>query len=142
MANKGWKKESERHALAKNGVRTKVITKPQNIIAIPFDEHAVRELELFIDNDYNLYKQMIQTIQRNQLKKMNNGTWDSELSIKQFKNLADEGAKRYIKQHGSPGEKWYITFPVSERLEVAKTMSKQFVGEAELGNYDYLLTKR
>jgi hypothetical protein len=140
---KGWKSESERHSLAKNGVKTKqVITKPENLITIPLDEHAVRELELFIDNDYKLYKRMVQPIQKSQLKKIRNGTFNPELSIKQFMYLADDGAKEYVKEHGASGEKWYITFPKPERTKVAINLSRQFKTEADLGNYDYLLERK
>lgn len=107
------------------------------------NEVIARELELFIVNDATLYRQMHVPIQRNLITKMARETYDSEKAIKMFLHLADEGAKRYVKEFGYPIDlKWFEVFTKPTRIAVAISLRDTFEVEAELGNYDHLLPKK
>ena len=57
-------------------------------------------------------------------------------------NLATEGAKRYTKEHGGPGDRWDLMFPVAARKEAAAEMCRYFETEYQLGNFNQLLPKK
>jgi len=101
-----------------------------------------RELAIFIDNDGQLYRQMVVPIQKNLVTKMARGTYDSEKAHKAFYNLAVEGAKRYTNTHGGRGAVWHEMFSVADRKAAAAELLAGFEEEAELGNYDDLLPKK
>lgn len=54
-----------------------------------------REINLFIENDEELYRRMIQPIEKNLLTKFKKGEYDSAKAIKAFLNLVNEGLKKY-----------------------------------------------
>lgn len=97
-------------------------------------------LELFIDNDSDLYRQMYTPILVNLMRKRRRGNYDSGLAIKAFYNLATEGAKKYFREHGGRG-RWYNMFPTSVRRATAVSLRNRFEMEADLGNYDGMLER-
>jgi len=102
----------------------------------PVDPDAAQELRLYIDNDGDLYRQMTTPIINNLMRKWKKGTYDSELAVKAFMYLANEGARKYVREHGGPGDRVDTVFNKNTRMEVAKALRDSFEGEAELGNYD------
>ena len=106
---------------------------------IGFDEAAADELRLYIDNDGDLYRQLTQPIMKNLMKKIDKGTYEHDLGVKAFMHLVDAGAKKYVKEFGSPHDKWHEMFPQDVRWEVARELAMTFLDEAELGNYDQYL---
>lgn len=101
-----------------------------------------RELELFIENDGQLYRQQYAPIIQNLMRKRNKGKYDFALSIKLFMYLADAGAKKYHAEFGTPGTPWNEVFPKATRMEVAKSLAESFQAEAEAGGYDKTAVKR
>lgn len=97
------------------------------------DESVARELKLFIDNDAELYRQRTMPIMKNLARKIRKGSYDSELAVKLWKYLADAGAKKYAREHGSPGVSWHDMFPVSVRMMVAKELAEDFDAEMDVG---------
>jgi hypothetical protein len=97
------------------------------------------ELELYIENDEQLYKQQLIPIIKNILTKMQKGVYDHSLSPKLWQYLVDEGGRKYIKEFGSPGDKLQNIFPASMRRELAQEFADKYKQEIELGNYDNLL---
>lgn len=89
------------------------------------DDVAARELELYIDNDEPLYR-MWQAIVRNMWKHTKRGRFDAEKAVVGFMHLADAGAKKYAKEFGSRGDKWFEMFDVPTRTAVAKEYAKSF----------------
>ena len=87
---------------------------------------SVKELVLYIENDSDLHRQRHEPIRKNLIKKHKKGQYKSELAIKSFKLLADEGAKKYCKEFGGT---WNETFYVSERKAVAKELRDAFEQE-------------
>jgi hypothetical protein len=84
------------------------------------DPHMVTELYLFITNDSNLNRQMIQSLIKNYRKKLQKGSYDEELAIKGFMNVVNAGIKAYAKEF-SVGERMKVS--KSDRQEVAKKLS-------------------
>ena len=99
------------------------------------DQTAIRELELYIINDGELYSSQRQSIDRNMSRKHKAGKYDFNLSIKAYMSLVDNGAKKYIKDHCSKGDSWFAMFPKAERLEVARSIAQREQKELEIGNY-------
>lgn len=95
---------------------------------IAVDSHAVRELELFIPNDYQIYSRSFQPVEKNQLKHLARGNWTLEGSIKGFMYVVDAAAKKYV-QDFSSGERWHEMFPKDVRLAVAKGLAEDFQDE-------------
>jgi hypothetical protein len=84
------------------------------------DPHMVTELYLFITNDSNLNRQMIQPLIKNYRRKLSKGSYDEELAIKGFMNVVNAGIKAYAKEF-SVGERMKVSKP--DRQEVAKKLS-------------------
>ncbi len=82
------------------------------------DKHAIRELELFIDNDGALYRKRFMPILHNQCRHKQRGRWSATQSVKGWMYLVDDGAKKYHRQFGSGG-KWNDMFPMSVRRALA-----------------------
>jgi len=98
----------------------------------------MRELELYIDNDYQLYKQMFIPQLKNLTKKMKKGIYDRKLAAKLFMYLLDAGAKKYVKEFGSPGDKPATMFPTKDREKLAMRYAMQFEVDYKNQEYDFM----
>jgi hypothetical protein len=88
----------------------------------------VRELQLFCENDGDLYRQQVQPIEKNLTKKLAKGVYDHEKSKKLWMYLADNCARKYAKEHGE-GRDWHKMFSTADRREVAKAFADSFLAE-------------
>ena len=95
---------------------------------------AARELELFAENDSDLYQRSGVPIMKNLSKKFKRGTYDPELAVKLWKYHADRAAKAYSEQH-STGDDWKTMFTPRDRMEMAKSMEDSWRSEMEAGNF-------
>jgi hypothetical protein len=130
----------ERAFFGKRGIFVKAghvghLTKRKNPTGGPFDQTAARELELYATNHADLYRQMETPIRLNLEKKFKKGTYQSPLAVKLWLYWADEAAKRYNKEFGGGGSKWFEIFSPATRLHVAKEQESFHHGEMELGNF-------
>jgi len=105
----------------------------------PADPTAARELELYIDNDSQLYHSQFIPIVKNLMLKRRNGVYNRELAVKLFMYLMDAGAKKYVAEFGTRGQKIDSMFNRNTRLQAARAFRDSFETEAELGNYDRLI---
>lgn len=104
---------------------------------------GAHELELYIDNDGDLYRQQGQPILRNLATKKATGKYNHDQAVKVYMSFADNGAKKYAKEFGSNGgADWSKMFPVSDRKQVAEAFTGSFETEYALGNYNHLLPKK
>lgn len=108
----------------------------------PADEHAATELDLFISNDADLYRQQYQPIIANLMRKRAAGKYDREKAVKLFMYLMESGAKKYIAEFGSQGDPIDTVFNKNTRELVARWFRDRFEQEAELGNYDQYIPKK
>ncbi len=145
-AHERWKKE--RNMTGRSRTR-RTIRRHRNRAGAPthkgtVDDHAARELELYIDNDGDLYRQQKQPIEKNLANKMANGKYDHEKAVKLWMYLMESGAKKYSREFGNgrsdPAE-WHRMFNVATRESAARMFATAFEAEAALGNYDHHLTK-
>jgi hypothetical protein len=97
-------------------------------------EVEAKELYLFIQNDGDLYRQQGLPIIQNLVQKIDRGVYDRTLAVKLYHYLAENGAKKYIKEYG--GDKWFEMFDKPTRELVAKNFVADFEAEYKLGNYD------
>lgn len=96
------------------------------------------ELQLYIDNDYQLYKSQFIPILKNYTKKMRKGVYDRKLAAKGFMHLLDRGAKQYVKEFGSPGDKVQTMFPKKDRQKLAMQYAMQFEIDYKNQEYDFM----
>ena len=86
----------------------------------PADMDMAYQLEGFIESDGDLYTYMIVPVIKNLEKKVKKGIFDKEKSLIMWERVADEGAKRYVKEQGGP------SYNVATRKEVAKKLAEYY----------------
>ncbi len=94
------------------------------------DKIAAHEVLLYIENDSSLYNQMTLSIIKNLNAKLRKGTYDKKLALKAWQYLADEGVKRYNKEHGS-GRLSLIGFDIPTRKLLAEMLQANYEEELE-----------
>lgn len=99
----------------------------------PNDIDAVREIELFIENDYQLYRSQTNPILINLTKKFKKGTFDLNKASKLFRYLIDSGMKKYHKEYGT-GKDWHKLLSTHDRQYLAEQMAKHTLIELQAGN--------
>lgn len=97
-----------------------------------------RELYLFTYNDGDLYRRMRSPIEQGLVKKKKRGTYDSTKAQKAYLNLVNEGAKEYIRQHGSRRDKWFEIFDMPTRRAAARQMAREFETSYKTGDFGRL----
>lgn len=103
------------------------------------DEHAARELYLYITNDGALMRQQGEPIHKNLITKKARGIYKTALAVKLAMYLMDNGAKKYAKEFGGT---WNNMFSKATRELAAKEFIEDFEGEAKYGSYDHYLPKK
>ena len=91
-----------------------------------------RELELFIMNDQDLYRQMFMPIIMNLARKMKRGVYNHQMAPKLWQYLVDQGAKKYVMQHGGTVRN---TFPKRAREELASDLADEQMEMIKAGEY-------
>lgn len=99
--------------------------------AITGDEVTAHELVLWANNSADVYRHL-QSIYQNLTRKMAQSKYDSELAVKAFMHVVETAAKDYVREHGSPGEQWFVLFPKNIRLMAAKELRDEFEAEVEV----------
>jgi hypothetical protein len=99
------------------------------------DMAAAKEIQLFADNDYDLYRQQKRPILINLGKKYKKGTYKIELAAKLWKYYIDNAMKKYNKDFGSRGDKWYDLLDMHDRNLLAHEFAVETKNEFDLGNF-------
>lgn len=99
-----------------------------------YDRHALRELELYMENESSLYRQK-QSIIENIKRKMKSGRYNSGLAPKLWMYWVDAGAKAYAKEHGGPGARVRDMFPKDLRMALAQEFAKDYEEQIKNGEY-------
>ena len=108
------------------------------IITEAQDSDAVNELDLFIMNDEDLYRQQFMPKILNLKRKMKKGTYDDELAIKLWMYLVDNAARKYVQEFGTPDQDVKDMFPKETRLQVAQVIADREKENIEQGEYDVI----
>lgn len=98
----------------------------------PVDEAAATELELYIENDYDLVgapNSMGKNIERMLLKKVHKGKFDLLASVRAWMYLMEAGAKKYAKEFGDGERAWATMFNKPTREKVATRFAREFATE-------------
>ena len=83
------------------------------------------ELVLFIDNDAPLYRQK-DFIFRALARRKDRGTYKKALAPKAFAALTNIAAKKYVREHGSPSDRWNLVFSPIDRRQAALILVGHF----------------
>jgi hypothetical protein len=98
----------------------------------PVDEHAATELELYIENDYELVgkdNSLGKNIEAMLMKKVKRGNFDMLPSVKAWMYLIDAGAKKYAKEFSSSERDWPRLFNKATREKVATRFARHWAQE-------------
>ena len=127
QADGSWKE------VRKPGARHEEQAKPNAKFGEPNKAQA-NELHAFADNHGDLYRQMIEPIQRNLEKKIKSGAYDPDLADKAYFRVMQEAAKLYEKDN--PPMPGISTFSKNDMYAAAQKMRKLFEEEnkAQGGN--------
>lgn len=101
----------------------------------PADENAARELELYIENDYELVgaeRGPGKSIEAMLRRKISRGNFDADKSVRAWEYLIEAGAKKYAKEFGSSERDWSKMFDVPTRTFVARRFAEHFASENEI----------
>jgi len=99
------------------------------------DKDAAREIQLFADNDYQLYNQRRRPILINLGKKYKKGTYDIQKAAKLWRYYIDAAMQKYNKEFGSRGDKWFELLSVPDRNLLALEYAMETKDEFDLGNF-------
>ena len=114
---------------------------PSERLEVSEQSEEERELELFIDNDGDLYRQRVVPIQTNLITKIAQGKFDINLAPKIYKYLIEDGMKKYAKEYADP-EYGKVMLNKAQKENLAKEYVNRFLNEAALGNYEEYLPKK
>jgi hypothetical protein len=98
------------------------------------DRDAAREIELYADNDSQLYYQSRKPILVNLARKYKKGTFDIDKAAKLWRYYIDAALKKYNKEFGSRGDKWYELLDTHDRQLLSLEYATRTKNEFDLGN--------
>lgn len=99
------------------------------------DPNAAREIELYADNDSQLYYQSRRPILQNLTKKYKKGTYDIDKAAKLWRYYIDAALKKYNKEFGSRGDNWFDLLDTHDRQLLAMEYANRTKQEFDLGNF-------
>lgn len=102
--------------------------------ALGDQSEEAKELTIYADNDAGIH-QREKYFKLNLLRKIRDGKFNFDKSIKLWTYLMDEAAKKYDKEFGSPGAR---TFSAADKRQAARAFAREFVVEGKLGNYSHI----
>ena len=97
------------------------------------DKDAAREIQLYADNDSQLYYQRRNPILKNLSKKYLKGQYDIEKAAKLWRYYIDAALQKYHKEFGGRGS-WSNMLSVPDRNLLATEYAKRTKEEFDLGN--------
>jgi len=100
------------------------------------DPDAAREIELFADNDSQLYFQSRKPILANLAKKYKKGTYDIDKAAKLWRYYVEAAMKKYNKEFGSRSDKWFDLLDTHDRNLLAREYAIRTKAEFDLGNFE------
>jgi len=98
----------------------------------PVDDHAATELELYIENDYELVgkpNSIGKNIEAMLMRKVSRGKFEVLPSVKAWMYLIDAGAKKYAREFASSEREWPKLFNKATREKVATRWARHWAQE-------------
>jgi hypothetical protein len=103
------------------------LTKEEILSIIPRDIDSIDELELYIDNTYELVK-IMDALNKNYDEKYNKGTFDFTLATKGYLNLINKSIQTYKKEIG------YINLDSNDKIYLSSLYVSGFLWDKEIGS--------
>lgn len=100
-----------------------------------YNETDARELELYAENNSDLYRQRLTPIYNNLARKKKKGIYNHALAVKLMRYAVDDATKRYMKEN-TGSTKGYM-FSVETRNAVAESMVRSFEAEYRANNKQF-----
>jgi len=116
----------------KNFAKIGVLNKPQIL-----DEVAAREIQIFLDNDRELYLKMKLPILKALQKKYSKGIYNIDSAAKIWQKYIEAGMVKYNKTFGNKYSKWFDLLSVSDRKLLALEYAKETLMEFNEGNFEF-----
>jgi hypothetical protein len=101
------------------------LTKEEILSINPHDMDSIDELELYIDNTYELVK-IMDLLNKNYDKKYNKGNFDFTLATKGYLNLINKGIQAYKKEIG------YISLDSNDKIYLSSLYVSGFLWNKEI----------
>jgi hypothetical protein len=103
------------------------LTKEEILSINPHDMDSIDELELYIDNTYELVK-IMDLLNKNYDKKYNKGNFDFTLATKSYLNLINKGIQAYKKEIG------YINLDSNDKIYLSSLYVSGFLWNKEIAS--------
>lgn len=97
---------------------------------------AVNELDLYINNNEDLYRKNFMPLIYWLNRSLKNNTYNHENAIKKWNLLVNDAAMFYTKEFGKPGEDVKDFFPKETRAKVAQVLADREFNNMKAGEYD------
>ena len=119
-------------------LKIKKVKKEKKNLTESLFEDKVEDLADFIDNDAETYKKDFSPAAKNLTNKWNDGSYNRELALNSFKQIAESASKRYFVSHdgeyeGQSFDNEKQIFPEDIIMQVAKVLRKSFENQAKVG---------
>ena len=97
---------------------------------------AVNELDLYINNNEDLYRKGFMPLIYNLRTDVNSNRYNHENAIKQWNLIVNDAARKYVKEFGKPHEDVKDMFPQETRNKVAQVLADREFENIKKGEYD------
>jgi hypothetical protein len=100
-----------------------------------YDKDALRELELYAENDGTLYRQRYMPTIENIKRKVKSDKYDHKKAPKLWMYYVDEAAKKYVRDM-APGQRVADIFSKKDREVLSQKLADWAIDEVLRGNYN------
>jgi len=97
---------------------------------------AVNELDLYINNNEDLYRKRFMPLVHNLNIDLKSNRYNHENAVKQWNLLINDAAREYVKEFGKPGEDVKDMFAQDSRAKVAQVLADRELENMKAGEYD------
>ena len=97
---------------------------------------AVNELDLYINNNEDLYRKRFMPLVHNLNRDLKANRYNHENAVKQWNLLINDAAREYVKEFGKPGEDVKDMFAQDSRAKVAQVLADREFQNMKAGEYD------
>jgi hypothetical protein len=97
---------------------------------------AVNELDLYINNNEDLYRKRFMPLVHNLNRDVKNNRYNHDDAVKQWNLMVNDAAREYVKEFGKPGEDVKDMFSQDSRAKVAQVLADREFANMKAGEYD------
>ena len=97
---------------------------------------AVNELDLYINNNEDLYRKRFMPLVHNLNREVKNNRYNHDNAVKQWNLMVNDAAREYVKEFGKPGEDVKDMFSQDSRAKVARVLADRELENMKKGEYD------